>query len=35
VVEEAVKFAEDSPALPDDELYTDVYHQTDYPFIKD
>ncbi len=35
VVAEAVKFAEDSPVLPDDELYTDVYHQTDYPFIKD
>lgn len=35
VVAEAVKFAEDSPVLPDDELYTDVYHQTDYPFLKD
>lgn len=35
VVADAVKFAEDSPVLPDDELYTDVYHQTDYPFLKD
>ena len=34
-VDEAVKFAEESPAPPDDELYIDVYHQTDYPFLKD
>ncbi|MEY3399283.1 MAG: hypothetical protein RL220_1877 [Bacteroidota bacterium] len=34
-VESSVKFAEESP-LPDaSELYTDVYVQTDYPFIKD
>jgi pyruvate dehydrogenase E1 component alpha subunit len=35
VVEEAVKFAEESPYPPDDELYKDVYFQTDYPFLKD
>jgi pyruvate dehydrogenase E1 component alpha subunit len=34
-VEEAVKFAEESPYPPDDELYKDVYFQTDYPFLKD
>jgi len=34
-VEEAVKFAEESP-LPDaKELYEDVYTQTDYPFVND
>jgi len=34
-VEEAIKFAEESP-LPDaSELYEDVYVQTDYPFVKD
>lgn len=34
-VEEAVKFAEESPAPPVDELYNDVYFQKDYPFLKD
>lgn len=35
VVEEAVKFAEESP-LPDaSELYKDVYVQEDYPYVKD
>jgi pyruvate dehydrogenase E1 component alpha subunit len=34
-VEEAVKFAEESPLPPVDELYLDVYKQKDYPFIKD
>lgn len=34
-VEEAVKFAEDSPYPEPSELYTDVYAQSDYPFIKD
>ena len=34
-VEEAIKFAEESP-LPDaSELYEDVYMQSDYPFVKD
>ncbi|MBP9160529.1 MAG: pyruvate dehydrogenase (acetyl-transferring) E1 component subunit alpha [Flavobacteriales bacterium] len=34
-VEDAVKFAEDSPYPPLDELYIDVYKEKDYPFIKD
>ena len=34
-VEEAVKFAEDSPVPEASELYTDVYRQPDYPFLKD
>lgn len=34
-VEEAVKFAEESPLPAADELWSDVYKQTDYPFIKD
>jgi pyruvate dehydrogenase E1 component alpha subunit len=34
-VEEAVKFAEESPTAPLDELYKDVYFQKDYPFEKD
>ena len=34
-VEEAVKFAEESPWPSDDEVYKDVYAQEDYPFIKD
>ncbi|MEO8590144.1 MAG: thiamine pyrophosphate-dependent enzyme, partial [Flavobacteriales bacterium] len=34
-VEEAVKFAEESPYAPEDELYKDVYFQKDYPFEKD
>jgi pyruvate dehydrogenase E1 component alpha subunit len=34
-VEEAVKFAEDSPMATAEELYNDVYHQKDYPFIMD
>ena len=34
-VEEAVKFAEESPYPALDELYIDVYKQTDYPFIKE
>jgi len=32
-VEEAVKFAEESPYPPGKELYKDVYKQEDYPFI--
>jgi len=34
-VEEAVKFAEESPWPNDDELLKDVYTQEDYPFITD
>ncbi|MCO6481359.1 MAG: pyruvate dehydrogenase (acetyl-transferring) E1 component subunit alpha [Flavobacteriales bacterium] len=34
-VEEAVKFAEESPQPAAEELYLDVYKQHDYPFIKD
>jgi pyruvate dehydrogenase E1 component alpha subunit len=34
-VEASVKFAEESPAPPDEELYVDVYQQKDYPFLKD
>ena len=34
-VEEAVKFAEESPWPDDSEVYKDVYIQEDYPFIKD
>ena len=34
-VEASVKFAEESPAPPDEELYIDVYRQKDYPFLKD
>ena len=35
VVEEAVKFAEESPKPEAHELYEDVYTQEDYPFVKD
>jgi pyruvate dehydrogenase E1 component alpha subunit len=34
-VEEAVKFAEDSPMATAEELYNDVYFEKDYPFEKD
>ena len=34
-VDEAVKFAEESPWPEASELYTDVYVQKDYPYIKD
>lgn len=34
-VEEAVKFAEDSDYPTVDELFTDVYVQEDYPFVRD
>jgi pyruvate dehydrogenase E1 component alpha subunit len=33
VVEEAVKFAEESPYPEPEEIYQDVYEQEDYPFI--
>ncbi len=32
-VEEVVRFAEESPFPPPEELYTDVYRQPDYPFL--
>jgi pyruvate dehydrogenase E1 component alpha subunit len=35
VVEEAVKFAEESPLPTADELYKDVYSHDDYPYVKD
>ncbi|WP_207421890.1 pyruvate dehydrogenase (acetyl-transferring) E1 component subunit alpha [Desertivirga brevis] len=35
IVEESVKFAEESPWPEPSELYDDVYVQSDYPFIKD
>lgn len=34
-VNAAVKFAEESPYPPVDELYLDVYKQKDYPFLND
>jgi len=34
-IEEAVKFAEESPFPDPSELYTDVYAEPNYPFIKD
>jgi pyruvate dehydrogenase E1 component alpha subunit len=34
-VEEAVKFAEESPWPDDSEVYKDIYMQQDYPFIMD
>jgi pyruvate dehydrogenase E1 component alpha subunit len=35
IVAESVKFGEDSPYPTADELYKDVYTQTDYPYITD
>lgn len=35
VVDESVRFAEESPWPADDELLKDVYVQSDYPFIMD
>ncbi len=35
LVEESVKFAEESPFPDPSEIYKDVYMQTDYPYIKD
>ena len=35
VVEESVRFAEESPWPDNDELLKDVYQQADYPFIVD
>lgn len=33
IVDEAVKFAEESPYPPAEEAYKDVYMQADYPFL--
>jgi len=35
LVDESVKFAEESPYPEVEELYHDVYVQKDYPFIKE
>ena len=35
IVEEAIKFAEESPLPEKHELYEDVYVTPDYPFVKD
>lgn len=35
IVNESVKFAEESPWPSDDEVYKDVYVQQDYPFVTD
>lgn len=35
IVNEAVKFAEESPYPTEDEIFKDVYLQEDYPFIRD
>jgi len=33
IVDDAVQFADESPFLPANELYTDIYVQADYPFM--
>lgn len=35
IVEESVRFAEESPLPTADEIYKDVYMQEDYPYVKD
>jgi len=35
LVEESIRFAEESPLPSEDELYKDVYTQEDYPYIMD
>jgi pyruvate dehydrogenase E1 component alpha subunit len=35
IVEESVRFSEESPYPDPSELYTDVYVQSDYPYIRD
>ena len=35
IVDESVKFSEESPWPEADELYKDVYVQSDYPYIRD
>ena len=34
-VDEAVKFAEESPFPEPEDIYQDVYEQEDYPFIRE
>jgi pyruvate dehydrogenase E1 component alpha subunit len=35
IVDDSVKFAEESPLPPAEELYKDVYSHEDYPYVKD
>ena len=35
IVDESVKFSEESPWPDPSELYKDVYVQSDYPYIRD
>ena len=35
IVDESVRFSEESPWPEASELYTDVYVEPNYPFIKD
>ncbi len=35
IVDESVQFAHESPFPSDDEIYTDVYEEENYPFIKE
>jgi pyruvate dehydrogenase E1 component alpha subunit len=35
IVDESVKFSEESPWPDPSELFTDVYIQSDYPYIRD
>ena len=34
-IEEAVKFADESPLPDDNEMFKDIYVEDDYPFIMD
>jgi pyruvate dehydrogenase E1 component alpha subunit len=34
-IQEAIKFAEESPFPTPEDLYNDVYVQNDYPYIKE
>ena len=35
LIEESIKFAEDSPFPEPEAMYEDIYAEPDYPFIKD
>ena len=35
IVEESVRFSEESPYPDPSELYNDVYIQNDYPYVRD
>jgi pyruvate dehydrogenase E1 component alpha subunit len=35
LVDESIKFAEESPYPDESELYEDVYSEPNYPYIKD